>query len=83
MLEGVQRRATKIILSLRNLSCEEILKRLSMFFLRRRRLMGDMIEVLKMIYGIDNVNLGNLFFFISEHPWSHFRLLVWVFIKVL
>ena len=63
MLEGVQRRATKMILSLRNLAYEESLKRLDMFLLRRRRLRGDMIEVFKMIYGltIDKVNLGKLF----------------------
>ena len=32
-----------------------------MFSLRRRRLRGDMIEVFKMIHGIDKVNLGKLF----------------------
>ena len=32
-----------------------------MFFLRWRRLRGDMIEVFKMIQGIDKVNLGKLF----------------------
>ena len=61
MLEGVQRRATKIIPSLRNLSYEERLKRLGMFSLRRRRLRGDIIEVFKMIRCIDKVNLGKLF----------------------
>ena len=49
MLEGVQRRATKMIPSLRNLSYEERLKRLGMFSLRRRRLRGNNIEVFKMI----------------------------------
>ena len=53
MLEGVQRRATKMIQSLRNLSYEERLKRLGMFTLRRRRLRGEMIEVFKIIHGID------------------------------
>ena len=51
MLEGVQKRATKMIPNLRNLSYEGRLKRLGMFSLRRRRLRGDMIEVFKMIYG--------------------------------
>ena len=32
-----------------------------MFSLRRRRLRGDMIEVFKMIHGIDKVNLEKLF----------------------
>ena len=55
MLEGVQRRATKIIPSLRNLSYEERLKRLDMFSLRI-----DITEVSKMIQGIDKVNIGKL-----------------------
>ena len=63
MMEGVQRRATKIIPSLRNLSYEERLKRLGMFSLRRRRLRDDMIEVLKVIHGMDKVNLGKHFLY--------------------
>ena len=43
ILEGLQRRATKMIQSFRNLSYEERLKRLGMFLLRCRRLKGDMI----------------------------------------
>ena len=48
-----------MIPSLGNL--EERLKRLSVFSLRRKRLRGDMIEVFKMILGIDKGNLGSLF----------------------
>ena len=59
MLEGIQRRPTKLISSLRNLSYKERLKRLGRFSLRQRRLRGDMIEVFKMICGTDKVNLGN------------------------
>ena len=32
-----------------------------MIILRRRRLRGDMIEMFKMIHGMDKVNLGKLF----------------------
>ena len=32
-----------------------------MFSLRRSRLRGDMIEVFKLIHGMDKVNLGKLF----------------------
>ena len=46
-----------MIPSLRNLSYEERFKRLGMFFLKRRKLRGVMIEVFKMIHGIDKVNL--------------------------
>ena len=51
MLEGVQKRATKKIPSLRNLSYVEKVKMLGIFSLRRRRLKGDMIEVFRMIEG--------------------------------
>ena len=61
MLEGVQRRATKMIPRLRNLSYEKRLKLLGMFSLRRRRPRGDMSEVFKMIQAIEKVNLGKLF----------------------
>ena len=37
------------------------MKRLGMFSLGRRRLRGNMIEVFKMIHGINKVNLGKLF----------------------
>ena len=63
VLDGAQRRAIEMILSLRNLSYKERLKRLGMFSLRRRRLRGEMIEVFKMIHGTDKVNLGNFFFY--------------------
>ena len=49
ILEGLQRRATKIIPSLRNKSYEERLKRLDMFSLMCRRLGVDIVEVVKMI----------------------------------
>ena len=60
MLEAVQRRATKIILSLRNLSYEERLTGW-VCFLQRRTLRSDMIELFKMIHGTDKVNIGKLF----------------------
>ena len=59
MLEEVQKKATKIIPSLRNLVFVEIM----MFSLRHRRLRGVMIEGFKMINGTDKVNLGKFFFY--------------------
>ena len=56
MLEGEQRRATKMIPSLRNLSYEERLKRSGMFSLRHRRFREDMIEMFKMIPCMDKLN---------------------------
>ena len=50
-----------MIPSVRKLSYEERLKKLGMFSLSRRRLRKKMIEVLKIIHGMDKVNLGKLF----------------------
>ena len=66
MLDWVQRRATKMIPSLRNLSYKERFKRLGIFSLRRRRLRGNMIEVFKMNQGIDKVNIGKLFYIVED-----------------
>ena len=61
MLEGVQRRAIKIIQSLIKLSHEERLKRLGMFSLRHRRFKDVISEMFKMIHGTGKLNLGKLF----------------------
>ena len=61
MLEELQRKATKMIPSLRNLSYKERLKRLDMFSLRPRRLSDNIKEVFKMIHGIDKVYLEKTF----------------------
>ncbi len=58
---GVQRRATKIIPSLRNKSYEERLSTLIMFSLEKRRLRGKLIECYKISYGFTNVDRSTLF----------------------
>ena len=52
-------RATIMISCLRNLSYE----RIGDIFFETEEIYGDMIEVFKMIHGIDNVNLGKPFGF--------------------
>ena len=59
-LEGVQRRATKLIPDLSNLPYEERLKKLDMPSLQYRRHRGDMIEVYKIVHGFYGVNVDVL-----------------------
>ena len=55
MLERIQRRATKIIPELRNLSYEECLKECGLTTLETRRLRGGQIEVFKILNGYENI----------------------------
>ena len=65
MLERVQRRATKMIQKLRNISYEMRLKECGLTTLETRRLRGDQIEVLKILNGYENID-RNMFFAVKE-----------------
>ena len=56
MLEGVQRRATKLIIGLKELPYVDRLKRLKLPSLQYRRTRGDVIEVYKFVHGIYTVD---------------------------
>ena len=56
MLEKIQRRATKLIPGLRDLSYEERLKEFGMTTLKTRRLRGDQIEVFNILNGYENID---------------------------
>ena len=65
MLERVQRRATKIIPKLKNISYEMRLKECGLTTLETRRLRGDQIEVFKILNGYENID-RNIFFTVKE-----------------
>ena len=65
MLERVQRRATKMIPKLRNISYEMRLKECGLTTLETRRLRGDQIEVFKILNGYENID-RNIFFTVNE-----------------
>ena len=65
MLERIQRRSTKIIPQLRDLSYEERLKECGLTTLEMRRLRGDQIEVFKILNGYENID-RNMFFSLKK-----------------
>jgi ribonuclease P/MRP protein subunit RPP40 len=60
-LEDVQRRATKQVPGLRELTYPERLRRLKLPSLSFRRKRGDMIEVYKILHGLYNINPSHFF----------------------
>ena len=64
-LERIQRRATKMIPELRDLSYDERLKECGLTTLETRRLRGDQIEVFKILNGYENID-RNMFFSLKK-----------------
>ena len=56
ILENIQRRATKIVPDICNLSYEDRLRELKLFPLKERRIRGDMIATYKIINGLINLD---------------------------
>ena len=61
MLDKIQRRATKFIPELIDLTYEERLKECGLTTLETRRLRGDQIEVFNILIGYENID-SNIFF---------------------
>jgi len=60
-IERVQRRFTRMLPGLSGMPYEDRLRQLGLFSLERRRMRGDLIEVYKMLRGIDRVDSQRLF----------------------
>ena len=61
LLENVQRRATKLVRSISNLTYTERLKYLGLPTLQYRRLRSDLVETFKIMNNIDKVDSNSLF----------------------
>ena len=60
-IENVQRRATRLVKSIRHLSYEERLRALGLTSLEYRRERADMIQVYKIMHGIDKIDKDKFF----------------------
>ena len=67
LLEGVQRRATKIILEYKHYCYEDKLALCQLSTLEGRRLRGDLIQAFKLLKGLDQINYNN-FLYQMEPP---------------
>ena len=60
-MKTVQDRLTKMVYGFRNLKYEERFERLNLFSLQYRRMRGDIIEIYKIISGLEDVNSSQFF----------------------
>ena len=61
LLENVQRRATRMITEYRNMTYEKRLEKSGLLSLEMRRLRADLIQVYKILHGIDDIPTETLF----------------------
>ena len=61
LIENIQRRATKFVKCLKHMSYEDRLKTLGLPSLEYRRERSDMIQVYKIMHGIDRVDKDKFF----------------------
>jgi len=65
LIEGVQRRATKLVTGMQDLQYDERVKQLGLMRLERRRVRSDLIETFKIMNGVYDINV-DLFFQLDE-----------------
>ena len=71
LIENVQRRATRMVPELKELSYTERLTKLNLFSLDYRRKRGDMIQLFKILNGIENIDANTMFTFSKSQTRGH------------
>ena len=68
LIESIQRRATRVCLpKLRNLTYTDRLTTLNLYSLAYRRKRGDLIQVYRILNGLDNIDATNFFVFADKY----------------
>lgn len=67
LLESVQKRAVKMTSGLKSQDYEGKLRELNLTTLQDRRRRGDLIEVWKMLQGIENINVATFFTLVDDY----------------
>jgi hypothetical protein len=78
LLEKVQQRATRLVMGLKKQNYGDRLKTLGLFPLHARRDRGDMIETLKLLRGLENIDCAKFFQRTSNqqlrgHQWKLYK----------
>ena len=71
LIENIQRRATRMIPELKGLSYTERLQQLKLFSMDYRRKRGDMIQLFKILNGIENIDAQTMFTFATSQTRGH------------
>ena len=71
MLEKVQRRATRMIEGLGKMSYEDRLQELNLTTLETRRVRGDLLEMFKIVKGLDRIDYADFITFSSSELRGH------------
>ena len=74
LLESVQKRAVKMTSGLNAEDYEGKLKEIHLTTLQERRRRGDMIEVWKIVHGIENINVNQFFTLVDDYSSRETRL---------
>jgi hypothetical protein len=71
LIERVQRRFTKRIPQLKNLTYKQRLERLNLETLEKRRLIYDLVQCFKIVYALDNLSFDDFFIFANGRTRGH------------
>ena len=71
LIENIQKRTTRMVPELKELSYTERLAKLNLFSLDNRKKRGDMIQLFKILNGIENIDANTMFTYSKSQTRGH------------